>query len=424
MPSSHSNFTPIPYHCVRHTYYYYPFDWTDEDAGKAYKRGYYDEDGCYYEDVAFLSNGRYENILCQCEYCDTVSKLDWSDDGPLICPQCGGSLRIKSALDEFIGAPSSKPVWQDPDRADRGIERRTAEAAESGETDTDDGRSDEDSEDDPAERHFAQGIIGVLVFILCVAMFIVTTVPGTQKSSPFDNHHNKEPGFQQSGNLWIQYGYMDEIDGTWMLVSANTHSGSSCSSRRSDTHYTVRNSKMFGPIIYLKSIGDGICVEAREEDSDRKLVWKNDLQCYWNEESKVYIWYNTNMAPPVWQYWYEPISGDFGSCGWMEYDYENEGWRIESTAGKWIEVPEKYDLSALWRIDGLSASPEDYIEEQDDSPEGIVTSEADNATEENGTTTVKDTPTENNSSWDDDTSEELGSPANTGSQDESDEDLG
>ena len=179
MSSPHRKIFPIPYHCVRHTYLYYPIDWTDETTGKKYKRGYYDEDGLYYEDVAFLSNGRYENILCQCEYCDTVSKLDWSDDGPLICPQCGGSLRIKSALDEFIGAPSSKPVWQDPDRADRGIERRTAEAAESRETDTDDGRSDEDSEDDPAERHFAQGIIGVLVFaVLNLLMSIYVVAKG------------------------------------------------------------------------------------------------------------------------------------------------------------------------------------------------------------------------------------------------------
>jgi hypothetical protein len=72
-----------------------------------YQTGYYDENGQFYEDVAFKRNGRYYNVLCACDYCGTQVKKDLSGEGDqtLVCQQCGAPLRIVSALDEYTQDP-------------------------------------------------------------------------------------------------------------------------------------------------------------------------------------------------------------------------------------------------------------------------------------------------------------------------------
>ena len=55
------------------------------------------------------------------------------------------------------------------------------------------------------------------------------------------------------------------------------------------------------------------------------------------------------MDPPVWQYWYEGISSDYGDYGWMEHD--DDGWYIEKDHGEWIKLPDKYGTDGLWYIE-------------------------------------------------------------------------
>ena len=76
------------------------------------------------------------------------------------------------------------------------------------------------------------------------------------------------------------------------------------------------------------------------------------------------------MRPALWQYWYEPISGDFGDYGWMEY--EDGIWYIETDAGQWDPVPEEYDLTCLWHIAGRELS-----EQEDELPDGASDGDAD-----------------------------------------------
>jgi hypothetical protein len=72
---------------------------------------------------------------------------------------------------------------------------------------------------------------------------------------------------------------------------------------------------------------------------------------YYDKETDCYFWLNNNVTPPVWQYWYEGISSDYGDYGWMEYDYDKKCWFVETEKGKWEELPSYYDTSKLWHMD-------------------------------------------------------------------------
>ena len=79
---------------------------------------------------------------------------------------------------------------------------------------------------------------------------------------------------------------------------------------------------------------------------DKTIKYDSREQLYHDEESDMWLWYNQNYD--VWQYWYEPISGNYGNYGWMEHD--SDGWWIEASYNNWIKLPSNYDQSKLWYI--------------------------------------------------------------------------
>ena len=83
--------------------------------------------------------------------------------------------------------------------------------------------------------------------------------------------------------------------------------------------------------------------------ADRILTYDAYEDSYYDEDSDCWLWYNTEVDPPVWQYWVEGISSDFGDYGWMEHD--EDGWWIEASYGNWIQLPDKYPTDNLWYID-------------------------------------------------------------------------
>lgn len=102
--------------------------------------------------------------------------------------------------------------------------------------------------------------------------------------------------------------------------------------------------------LYLERQSDGVYrVVTDAIRADRLLVYDRDADSYYDEASDCWLWYNTDVSPAVWQYWYEGISSDYGDCGWMEH--EETGWYIEASAGNWIPLPERYDRSGLWWIE-------------------------------------------------------------------------
>lgn len=107
---------------------------------------------------------------------------------------------------------------------------------------------------------------------------------------------------------------------------------------------------LFGDTIHVDSI-------------DRDLSWMEEYESYYDPVSDCYVWYNTDVEPAVWQYWYEGISSDFGDYGWMEYELNEDQWYIEARSNYWIRLPENYDASNLWYITGDLAGTsysEDY----------------------------------------------------------------
>ena len=103
--------------------------------------------------------------------------------------------------------------------------------------------------------------------------------------------------------------------------------------------------------VYLSETGNGTYSIVNEGDAyDKQLVWNDEFESYYDAESDCYLWYNEEMDPPIWQYWYEGISSDYGDYGWMEYDEAEQQWYIEEKNG-WSALPAQYDASRLWHIE-------------------------------------------------------------------------
>ena len=100
--------------------------------------------------------------------------------------------------------------------------------------------------------------------------------------------------------------------------------------------------------IYLSETGPQTYAVS-SSPADKELVWDESADSFYDQETDCWLWYNTDVEPPLWQYWYEGISSDFGDYGWMEHD--SDGWFIEASYGNWIELPEEYDTGSLWYIE-------------------------------------------------------------------------
>ena len=264
----------------RHDYIYYPIAWIDESTGTRYEKGYYDENGTHYEDVAFSKNGSYENVLCHCPYCerDSILNLKAADTAKsLQCPNCGGTMEIKSQLDESL---SSSSYGETPSRSYR-------------------------EENRPKRR------LGCLIPIVIFLLMGIIGALIPDSSEPDYVVFPPESELQQIA----PYGDSDSDILTLQRAGGNAYS-----------------------------------VGGTEASADKVLTWDYETDSYYDAESDCWLWQNVYMDPPVWQYWYEGISSDFGDYGWMEHD--EDGWWIEASEGDWIPLPERYDSSSLWYLLG------------------------------------------------------------------------
>ena len=265
------------YHYGRsHDYVFFPVGWTDETTGRIYEKGYYDENGQHYANVAFENNGRYENVICHCAYCDQDTimnpRAEEVSARSLQCPNCGAALEIRSALDAYLPGPQNYNTG-----AVRSGERKS-----------------------------------ILPRIL---LCIILVFAGLGVLSSFLIRKLESEEFR--------------------ITETNTDDTS--------------NVDLFGDVIYLTESG-GSAYTISEGASDKQLVWDPDADSYYDKNSDCWIWYNTDVDPGIWQYWYEGISSDFGDYGWMEH-YE-DGWFIEESYDNWIELPAEYDTDDLWYIQG------------------------------------------------------------------------
>ena len=271
---------PSYYYGRSHDYVFFPVGWIDEATGRSYEKGYYDENGQYYDTVAFENNGRYENVVCHCAYCDQDTIMNPSAEEisarRLQCPNCGAPMEIRSALDAYqISSPGF-----------------AAGTVRSG------------------------GKKRILPWILLIVVLILA-------------------GLYAFGSYLLK---KESAPSTEFQITAPDPAAA--------------DDDLFGDVIRLARSGDNVYTVS-DGASDKQLVWDADADSYYDKSSDCWLWYNTDVEPAVWQYWYEGISSDFGDYGWMEHD--EDGWFIEESYGNWIELPAEYDAGDLWYIDEASS---------------------------------------------------------------------
>jgi len=110
------------------------------------------------------------------------------------------------------------------------------------------------------------------------------------------------------------------------------------------------NIDKFGDDVYLVSNGDGsYSITDSKTDYDKNIFFDYNNHCYYDPDTDGYLWYNTDVSPAIWQYWYEGYSSDYGDYGWMEYD-ENDGWWVEVSDGEWQHAPASDKMKDFWWI--------------------------------------------------------------------------
>ena len=81
---------------------------------------------------------------------------------------------------------------------------------------------------------------------------------------------------------------------------------------------------------------------------ERSVPWNDEYETYYDEHTDCYFFKNYDLEPPIWQYWFEGISTPYDEYGWMEYDFDENCWYIQTNAETW----EKYTGPAnnLWHM--------------------------------------------------------------------------
>ena len=253
--------------CKNHDYLYVHKSWTVGQTGKEYRKGYYDEDGKFYDsnNVAFKKpDGSYEARYV-CEHCGAETETDWKEGFYPTCKNCGAEMeKTPVYIDEILEVKSLK--------------------------------TDEKKTDDSKLK---------LDFIDISTMIVAAIV------------------------------------GVYIIAQA-FFTGTTPTPEKTDT-----NLEIYGSEIYLDEISPQtyrIC--SGQDDYEKHLTWDKKTESYYDRESDCYLWYNTDVSPNLWQYWYDDIAGNH-YYGWMECD--GVDWYIEVSDTEW----EKYegDTSQLWYIE-------------------------------------------------------------------------
>ncbi|MBR0162198.1 MAG: hypothetical protein IJQ02_13070 [Oscillospiraceae bacterium] len=284
------NRRPSYFYGRRHEYIYYPIAWTDTMTGTRYEQGYYDENGQRYDNVAFEKDGKYENVLCHCPYCgqDSILNLDAETVAArsLQCPHCSGPMEIKSQLDEAINSST--------------------------------GSSYSGSSYSEAVRSSRKKRRGWLIALIIFAVLWLIGSCSESRSEQLISHEDYNAPAQQVTVL--------------------------------DNDY-ASNLELFGEVVSLvSSDGTAYTIASEGQAADRQMTWDDSFDSYYEPESECWLWYNSDVDPGIWQYWYEGISSDYGDYGWMEH--ESTGWYIETSDGNWIPLPSDYSTDGLWYIAG------------------------------------------------------------------------
>ena len=317
-PSGYTHSKSVRRHyCEKHNYTFFPEPWTDSATGLSYKGGFYDENGQYYEDVAFKKGDRYEDVLFACPYCGAKIHQNWKDGEIVKCSSCGGNMNVVSFLDTYTQDPEYTTMSQ---RGKTGYDKDRARTS----------------------LIIAIVVASMVVISSFITLFAVITTLHMNSGSRYDNSTRYDSG-TRSEDRGNRYSYLHDYDSYVYDDDTDVY----------DDEYedsSVSNVDIFGKEIYLNDLGDSAYERTGSNDGAAKIIkWDYGVESYYDKDSDCYIWFNTDVSPNLWQYWYEGISSDYGDYGWMEY--EDGSWFIEESEGHWIELPAYYDRDKLWHIE-------------------------------------------------------------------------
>ena len=305
---------------VSHDYVYYPDNWLDSSSGTRYEKGYYDESGKHYKTIIIEDGDRYET-RAECRFCGTQIKLKWKKGAMPSCPNCGAAL--KEMVDESVIEEKLKPKYKTvrvPLSAENDGFFVNGQHKSKSEIDVDDTFFSGGKREYP-ETSFNYSVLlmpGLLVLFVIIGVLVGFNIKNKMDDAQV-NTHILTPEEQV------------EYYSTYTPPEKNAKP-----TPVPDYYIKFIAADDFPDTIYVDAIG-------------RECKWHSSGN-YYDPVTDCYFWLNNTVAPPIWQYWYEGISSDFGDYGWMEYDFKENRWYIEASKGNWIVLPDKYDTSKLWHM--------------------------------------------------------------------------
>lgn len=304
-----------------HDYIYCPEDWSEEYNTKRYQKGYYDERGKHY-DLVVIKHNNYSETNVTCDFCGEQSRLTWKNGEEPVCPKCGASFAdlIKKATVEEELKPVEKIITVPYNYKEESVLNKKTEKKY-----IDDSFLTGGKESLPKYTDHS-GVIGACVGIAAVVIFIIGFIAVKHK----EDKKYELPRTLSSQEIADYEAYLRDKE-------------------------TADPTPTPVPGYYKKFFPD-------EYFQDEYYVAELGRSCpydksdnYYDAATNCYFWLNKDVDPPIWQYWFEGISSDYGTYGWMEYDYEKQKWYIEVNDGIWIELADKYveqyGKSRLWHME-------------------------------------------------------------------------
>ena len=275
----------ISMRCKNHTYVYFNESWVDSANGASYKQGYYDENGKYYDADSLMfkhPDGSY-NAHFVCEYCGNEAEFVWKEGVYPTCKSCGAQMNKEMAyVDDIIQVGNYRSAQISPANG----------------------------------MSYVKKII-IIYMIIVFGGSILSHIIGMIA-------------------MFVNFsGFSDEIINMAYEIENNI-----------DEYDEDTNIDIYGTDLYLDEVAENTYVICEEtDDYEKHLTWDYGADSYYDYDSDCYLWFNTDVSPNLWQYWYEDIAGS-EYYGWMEC--EGSTWYIEVSDTEW----EKYtgDTSDLWHI--------------------------------------------------------------------------
>lgn len=279
----------ISMRCKNHTYVYFNESWIDSASGASYKQGYYDETGKYYDADSLMfkhPDGSY-NAHFVCEYCGNEAEFVWKEGVYPTCKSCGAQMNKEMAyVDDIIQVGNYQSA-----------QNRSLNSLST---------------------------IKKIIIIYIVAVFgfsMLSHIIGAIALFANFNHFSDDISYEIMN---VAHEIEDDID----------------------EYDEVTNIDIYGTDIYLDEVDDNTYVICEETDEyEKHLTWDYGADSYYDYDSDCYLWFNTDVSPNLWQYWYEDIAGS-EYYGWMEC--EGSIWYIEVSDTEWEEYTG--DTSGLWHI--------------------------------------------------------------------------